>query len=173
MKINVKTSGASIRQIRAALAVVSILALAALGGFGLSLHQVLDSHRFVEVPGEILAADYGSPRDKRGESTSERRQRRNTTYFNVRYCYRFDQRDHAGDRIQAGTFGWISAANKRDFESRFRVGSKVPVFIDPENPGTAVLVRGWSHITTMLGVISAVLVLVASGLLTLSWPKRR
>jgi hypothetical protein len=159
--------------IKPALIVVSLLALAALSGLGMSLYQVFQSHQYVETTGVIQETEYDRPRDKLGETHRERARKRKTVYFNVRYSYQFDGLEYVGDRIQAGTFGWISAANKRDFEQRFPVGAKVPVFVDPKDPHAAVLVRGWSHITTMLSFISGFFVFVTLMLARLSRPQTR
>lgn len=153
--------------LRAARIVLGICLLAALLGAGLSMYQVWQSRSFIEVEGTIESNEYDRARDKLGESHRDRERRRKTVYFTVNYRYTVSGREYQSNRIQAGTFGFISAANKRDFETRFPVGARVPVYVDPEQPERAVLVRGWSHITTMMTVLSgffAMLVLFVNAL---------
>ncbi len=150
-----KRSGSPLGGATAALILVGLLCALCVFGAALSIYQTQRSHDFVKVQGRIVDEEYGRARDKTGESQRERRQRRNTVYFNVRYIYTVDGVEYEGNRIQPGTFGMISAANKRNFAERFTTGKDVPVYVDPADPRTAVLVRGWSSVTTMLSVLSA------------------
>jgi hypothetical protein len=143
--------------IRATVGFLALLLAASLTGAGLSIHQALRSRDYVEVRGEIVDREYGRARDKLGETQQQRERRQSTVYFNLRYRYTVDGKEYLGDRIQAGTFGLISGANKRDFEQRFPLGAQVPVYVDPEDPRTAVLVRGWSHIATLFSALSVFL----------------
>jgi hypothetical protein len=138
----------------AAFVLLSVLFVASLTGAGLSLYQVVQSGDYREVSGTIVEHDYSRARAKSGETQRQRESRQKTVFFNVNYRYTVDGTEYVGNRIQPGTFGMISAANKRDFEQRFPVGTQVPVYVDPSDPNTAVLVRGWSHVTTMLSVLS-------------------
>lgn len=120
-----------------------------------SMYEGWQSHSWQEVPGRITDQHSERARSKRGQTNQQRRDR--AVYLHLAYSYQVDGVDYEGDRIEPGTFGMISAANQRAYADRFPVGSEVSVYVDPQDPQRAVLVRGWSFVTTFLCAISAFL----------------
>ena len=140
-----------------ALGVLLLLLLGCLLGAGLSIHQVWRSAQFIEVEGEIIDEQNSRAAIQTHwtQARKERERRNNkTVYFTVIYRYRYQGSEYENNRIQPGTFGMISGANKKAFGERFKVGMKVPVFVDPDDPQNAVLLREWSLVSTMLLALS-------------------
>lgn len=137
--------------ITAMLIVFSVLLLASSLGAALGAWQAWRSASYREVTGLML--ETGTSRVERHSGPSRGTQSR-SRYLHVRYRYDVDGVSYEGNRLQPGTFGMTSADSLARFGARFEAGKPVPVYVDPDDPRTAVLVRGWSSVTTLLCVLS-------------------
>lgn len=141
--------------ITALLVLFALLLAASLYGAVAGAWQAWRSAGYVEVPGVIL--DVGVSRSERRSGQS--RSASSSRYLHVRYRYEVDGVSYEGNRLQPGTFGMTSADSIKRFHGMFEVGKQVPVYVDPDDPERAVLVRGWSSVTSMLCTASAMLAL--------------
>lgn len=133
--------------ITAALVLCSALLAASASGAAVGAWQAWRSGSYVEVRGEVLEVGVSRSQRRTGQGQGSRPASR---YLHVRYRYEVEGRHYEGNRLQPGTFGMTSADSLRRFGRQFEEGLAVPVYVDPDDPQTAVLVRGWSSVTTML-----------------------
>lgn len=137
-----------------AVGLLGSLFLIALIGAAASLFECVQSLSYVETKG-VITEHAVSRSSSNSIKRSERRkaERSNTQFLVILYRYQVGDTEYEGDRIQPGTFGLTSGANFRAFSERFPVGKEVTVYVDPSNPTRAVLVTGWSFVTTFLCVL--------------------
>lgn len=128
-----------------------LLLVASISGALLGAWQAWRSASYREVQGVILETEVSRSENRSGKSRGSQSASR---YLHVRYRYEVDGVAYEGNRLQPGTFGMTSADSLKRFGALFDEGKSVPVYVDPDDPQTAVLVRGWSSVTTLLCVLS-------------------
>lgn len=142
------------RGLRAVLIVMSLLLAVTACAAAASLWEIWRSAGFREVSGTVL--EVGVSRVERNAVGKDRHREPTSSgrYLHVRYRYEVDGVAYEGNRLQPGTFGMTSGDSLKRFGDRFAEGKVVPVYVDPDDPRTAVLVRGWSSVATLLCVLS-------------------
>jgi hypothetical protein len=146
-----RSPGNPLRTLRIVRTVLTALFLAVVTAAGVSTWQAWRTRDFRPVPGAILSRGVSSTNQR---STTARKQSRPTQFLHLVYRYEVDGQTYDGNRIQAGTFGMASGDSLKRFGERFPEGQQVPVYVDPDDPGNAVLVPGLSSVATMLYAIS-------------------
>jgi hypothetical protein len=142
------------RSVRIVVALLTLAFIASATAAAYSTYQGWRSQSFIQAEGVITGNDVSRSRRRTGES---RRRRDRASYFHVEYEYTLNGQRYVGDRIEAGTFGLTRGDDLKRFGSQFPIGKQVPVFVDPADPQTAVLVRGRSGISTLLYVLTGFL----------------
>ena len=141
------------RGLRAVLIVFSLLLAVTACAAAASIWEIWRSAGYREVTGTITAV--GVSRVERNTVGKDRNRERTSSgrYLHVQYRYEVDGVAYEGNRLQAGTFGMTSGDSLKRFGAQFPEGKQVPVYVDPDDPRTAVLVRGWSSVATLLCVL--------------------
>jgi hypothetical protein len=104
------------------------------------LEDVLMADSWESVPCEILSSSVVTHEaESRGSSQTE------TTYsIKIRYWYEVDGRGFTGDRYSFMDSGSDSKPeDKRAIVSKYPTGATRDCYVDPENPSSAVLYRGY------------------------------
>ncbi len=101
------------------------------------LNRSWTSEAWSSVTGMIVSSDVQtiSRRDSDGHSDTNYR-------VVVRYTYNVLDEEYIGTRIRFGAISYNKNSTAQEEERRYPAGKRVEVFYDPENPSTAVLIKG-------------------------------
>ncbi len=109
-------------------------------GFGVfwkgssDMEMAKKSESWPAAEGKILSSEI-----ERRTSSSSNGGSSTTYHAEVEYEYTVDGKKYYGDRVSFGQYGSSDRGHASGIVNIFTAGKEVPVYYDPENPGTAVL----------------------------------
>ncbi len=114
--------------------------------------NVIAARSWVETPCKVLSAQVKSHRDSDG-----------TTYsIDISYQYEFNGKTFTSDRYNFMGGSSSGRSGKQAVVDKYRKAKNPVCFVNPDNPGQAVLVRGF-QLTMLFGLIPLVFVAVGIG----------
>jgi hypothetical protein len=139
-----------------------LLGAAALGTGLVEVRAVLAAEGWPAAEGIVTASEV---RSEITEVRQNNRTRRVRVYdAAVTYEFTVDGATHRGERVRFASFTSSSPESAERDVARFPVGSRVPVYYDPEDPDACVLERGLEPTSFLLPGLGLVFLLASLGM---------